>query len=257
MWVADTGNHRIQRFTETGQFREVVSGAGTTLGPLLDPHRLHTLGDSTLIVFDQGSGEARLFSPAGHDEGSMGLTFGSMPSLVMHPRTAEALVLDTVDWKVKFVSGGGLVSRAVETPHSGMNGAFLEETATGSRLCLVPNAGGAILAGELNEDPVGSDPVSAAMAISQAFALQDLGQIVALTHEAVIHEYEPLLTLPGWLSAASNEAIATSSFLLASRNSLTAVVTASTSGAASPQEFRLRRSDVSSEWKCTRTPWGP
>jgi streptogramin lyase len=54
IWVADTGNNRIQKFTSAGTFANVVTGEGTFVGRMKEPSSITMGPDGSIWVADAG-----------------------------------------------------------------------------------------------------------------------------------------------------------------------------------------------------------
>ncbi len=65
VWVADTENHRLQRFTATGELLTVVGGPGSAPGRLRQPYGLDVAPDGTVWVADKGNLRLQRFAPDG------------------------------------------------------------------------------------------------------------------------------------------------------------------------------------------------
>ena len=56
VYVVDTGNQRVQKFTSDGEFVLSFGGSGTEPGRFVTPHSIDVAADGGLYVSDRGAG---------------------------------------------------------------------------------------------------------------------------------------------------------------------------------------------------------
>lgn len=84
MWIADSGNHRIQRFDLSGERPELIDiwgGSGKQPGKLFYPYGVDTLGDGEAVVCEYGNARIQRFDARGNSLatwGSPGLEPGQL-----------------------------------------------------------------------------------------------------------------------------------------------------------------------------------
>ncbi|HET8814502.1 MAG TPA: SMP-30/gluconolactonase/LRE family protein [Solirubrobacterales bacterium] len=64
LWVADTGNNRIQKFGSTGNFLNVVTGEGSSAGKMKEPSSIAMGPDGSIWVADSGSNRIEQWTSA-------------------------------------------------------------------------------------------------------------------------------------------------------------------------------------------------
>jgi DNA-binding beta-propeller fold protein YncE len=65
LYVADTGNHRIQAFSRNGVFRFAFGGYGQKAGQFRAPSCVTVAPDGEVLVCDTGNNRIQAFSPGG------------------------------------------------------------------------------------------------------------------------------------------------------------------------------------------------
>jgi len=119
VYVADTSNHRIQRFTSTGDFLGKWGVAGAAPGQMIHPSGVATDSAGNVYVADSGNDRIQKFSANGifiSEFGSSGSGDGQMegPGDVAVDSAGKIYVLDGGNHRVqKFGEGGAPIS---ETP---------------------------------------------------------------------------------------------------------------------------------------------
>ena len=63
--VADTGNHRIQRYTSTGIYKTEFGSKGTFRGEFLNPNDVTIMENDDVVVADTGNCRIQIFRPHG------------------------------------------------------------------------------------------------------------------------------------------------------------------------------------------------
>ncbi|MFN8593560.1 MAG: hypothetical protein U0031_19035 [Thermomicrobiales bacterium] len=69
IYVSDTGNERVQRFTRDGTFVSTWGGYGTGLGQLIEPVGIAVGPDGNIYVADSGNARIAIFTPDGTPAG--------------------------------------------------------------------------------------------------------------------------------------------------------------------------------------------
>ena len=85
IYVADTNNHRIQRFSATGTFLSQWGAQGSGDGQFYHPHGVAVAPDGTVYVADTGNARIQRFSATGTYLGQWGAN-GSGNSQFAYPR---------------------------------------------------------------------------------------------------------------------------------------------------------------------------
>ncbi|HTD09344.1 MAG TPA: SMP-30/gluconolactonase/LRE family protein [Solirubrobacteraceae bacterium] len=111
VWVADTGNDRVQEFTSKGEY---LSQFGSPSQPLEEPLGVAMGPEGNVFVADSGLGRVGVYSPSGvlqyrfGSKGS-GLQNMSYPSALVFDSSSDVYVLDTGHDRVeKWVPAGGV-----------------------------------------------------------------------------------------------------------------------------------------------------
>jgi sugar lactone lactonase YvrE len=65
VFVADTGNSRLQKFNESGEYLEAIGSAGSGNGQLKEPQALAVLWNGSVWVADTGNNRVELFNGSG------------------------------------------------------------------------------------------------------------------------------------------------------------------------------------------------
>lgn len=85
VWVADTGNHRLQTFSPKGKLLRVIDGAGALFGPISYPYDISLAPDETILVCEYGNNRISRYDDQGHCLGCVGVP-GREPGEFNAPR---------------------------------------------------------------------------------------------------------------------------------------------------------------------------
>ncbi|MDQ2630631.1 MAG: SMP-30/gluconolactonase/LRE family protein [Actinomycetota bacterium] len=124
IWVADTGNHRIQKFTEGGAYVSQFGSLGTKKGQLSSPRALAFTAAGQLWVADTGNNRIQKFTEAGESltqvgkEGTSAGQFKS-PSGIAVGSSGNVWVADTGNNRIQEFSAAGVFVRQFGTAGSG------------------------------------------------------------------------------------------------------------------------------------------
>lgn len=116
VWMVDTGNSRVDRYTPTGKFNDFVGSAGSEPGKLSAPEGLALDSTGDLWVADTGNNRVEEFSKTGtylRTVGSLGSEPGKLksPAAVAFDSAGNLWVADTGNSRIeKFNSEGTFVS---------------------------------------------------------------------------------------------------------------------------------------------------
>jgi DNA-binding beta-propeller fold protein YncE len=111
VYVADTGNHRIQKFTPTGVFISALGARGTGDGQFDSPSGVTTSASENLYVADTGNDRIQKFTSAGlfvtkwGSYGSGNSQFDSPKGLAFGP-TGNLFVADTGNERIQVFTPG-------------------------------------------------------------------------------------------------------------------------------------------------------
>ena len=113
VWVADTGNHRVQRFAPDGTVIGVVGGVGAGPGQLRYPHDIATAHDGTLFVAEYGNNRISRFDASGqfitcYGEAGRGPGQFNAPRGVAVSPWGELFVADTDNHRIQAFTVEGL-----------------------------------------------------------------------------------------------------------------------------------------------------
>lgn len=113
--VADTGNHRIVRFSQSGAVLQVIGQYGTATGQLIFPHDVCVDIDGSVLVADTGNHRVVRFSKQGTFVSTFG-NFGSGPSELNSPqgisvsRNGRIFVADCINGRLKVFTPSGTLT---------------------------------------------------------------------------------------------------------------------------------------------------
>jgi RHS repeat-associated protein len=118
VWIADTGNNRVQEFTATGSYMRQFGTLGNGNGQLSKPEGLSFDSEGNVLVADGGNNRVEIFSPRGnylYAFGTVGIGSGQMktPAGLVLDGSNNAYVLDTGNSRIEkwtwaeHVSNGG------------------------------------------------------------------------------------------------------------------------------------------------------
>jgi hypothetical protein len=179
IFVADTGNNRIQRFDRAGVFALAFDGSAAAVEPLREPRGLHTLGMvGGLVVLDSGNGRLCRFDHDGTFASCAG-TLGSAPGYLQDPAKVTLasggvyVVADTGNSRVQLFRPNGRLQRvvALSTPP---RAALLDTTEHGQRLLVAPATGTTLTVVPLTVDAPDATPVRVVQAFLAALSARDL-----------------------------------------------------------------------------------
>jgi DNA-binding beta-propeller fold protein YncE len=124
VFVADTENHRIQKFTAVGDFLEGFGVAGQGVGELNLPAGLALTGSGDLVVANSFNHRIDVFSPDGDHRFGFG-GFGSeegkldFPQSVKVAANGDLFVADTGNDRVQQFDASGEFIQVIGTPGTG------------------------------------------------------------------------------------------------------------------------------------------
>ncbi len=125
LWVADTGNNRVQEFSATGSFIQKFGSLGSGNGQLSKPEGLTLDSEGNVLVADGGNNRVDIFSSRAnylYKFGTVGTGNGQMktPAGVVVDSGNNAFVLDTANnriskwtWAEQPVNGGTYASQVI------------------------------------------------------------------------------------------------------------------------------------------------
>ena len=141
LYVADQGNHRVQKFNSTGTFQWAFGGSGA--GPAaFDPAGVDVSSGGTLYVTDTGNDRVERWDVTGltptfvdsfDGTGTGNSAFANPFNVAVSPSTGKVFVADSEGNSAEQFSAGGVYEAKWDSAGSG-NGEFLEPLgiATGS-----------------------------------------------------------------------------------------------------------------------------
>lgn len=118
LWVADTGNNRVEEFSSTGSYIQKFGTLGSGNGEFSKPEGLAIDSEGNVLIADNGNNRVQIFSPRGnylYKFGTAGTGSGQMktPTGVAVDSSNNAFVLDAGNnriekwtWKEQAVNGG-------------------------------------------------------------------------------------------------------------------------------------------------------
>jgi hypothetical protein len=130
VYVADTGNHRIQKFTSLGVYAATIGSQGTGDGQFDSPSGIAVDSNGFIYVADTGNNRIQKFSPAGLFVTKWG-TYGTGSSQFNGPRGLAFSSNGNI-----FVADTGNQRIQVFTPFSSASG----DTDTASISCFIATA---------------------------------------------------------------------------------------------------------------------
>jgi len=259
VWVADTGNGRLLRFTPQGGFKKSVTGAGSPSGPFITPRLLFSLNGESLVIHDSGSGFLRHHAINGLELSSLGSfpSPSSVLNVVTDPSTNNLVVLDTQALALKVLRLDGTTVGTIEALPTGQAAHFVVTKPQGRFVYLIAASGGVPVEGQLADDPPGADPVSEAQRLLVALANQDVAQLAARCDDGMWVRLAELLASGPALAAAASAAQGTGGLTLVGMGTLTAEVSGTSGTSATPVMLRFKRDRATGAWRCTGLPWAP
>lgn len=261
VFVADRGNHRIQRFTALGVFKGAFDGATEPGGALVAPQKL--LGDSGVVVVDSATNLIRSFDFAGGQDfmfGGSGPGAGSLASatdLALSAATTGFAVLDATASQIKLYPGIEGVGPwcVVDAVPGGCIAMFAENDGGTSRVWLLPAAGGAPLVAALNIDPPGAGPLDCASAFVAALAAQDLAAASTYCDEGVSKRLVAIWSNVTYRTQVVQEAQAVFGLGLTRSNVDSAYARGSIPGVSYWADFPMGRDSFTGAWVVESMPW--
>jgi DNA-binding beta-propeller fold protein YncE len=114
VYVADTGNHRIQYFAATGSFLGKWGSEGGGPGQFREPHGVAVARDGTTYVTDKYNHRLQIFTSTGSFLGQIGSEgkgdgqFRCPTGVAVHPLSGEIYVVDTLNRRVQRFGPDGV-----------------------------------------------------------------------------------------------------------------------------------------------------
>lgn len=127
IFVADSGNHRVQAFTETGTFLAAFGSLGSGAGQFNDPRGLAVDAFGRIIVADRNNNRLQILSFVGTNFASVQTVTGAFnrPVGVAAYRDSRWIVADTGNNRITILSTNGTVLGSYSAPNDGSTGNFL------------------------------------------------------------------------------------------------------------------------------------
>ena len=113
--VADTGNHRIVRFSQTGELLQIIGQYGSADGQLILPHDVCVDVDGSILVADTGNNRVVRYSRQGAFVSTFG-KYGSggadlnSPQGIAVSRSGRIFVADCINGRLKIYTPSGALS---------------------------------------------------------------------------------------------------------------------------------------------------
>jgi streptogramin lyase len=100
VYVVDSGNNRVERFTETGEYLGAFGGPGATPGSFSSPSGIAIDEDNFVYVADQGNARVQKFGPNGEFLALIGSGLFASPSDVAVDPDGNVVVSDAAQNKI-------------------------------------------------------------------------------------------------------------------------------------------------------------
>jgi hypothetical protein len=256
IFVADTGNNRIQRFDRAGVFELAFDGNAAAVGPMLAPRGLLTLGMvGGLVVLDSGNGRLCRFDNDGTFASCAG-TLGSAPGHFQDPAKVTLasggvyVVADTGNSRVQLFRPNGRLQRGVALP-TPPRAAVLDTTEHGPRLLVAPATGTTLIVVPLTVDAPGETPVQVVQAFLAALSARDLATAQAFVAVHRRAAFMARMQDPQLLDQAAQDAQNVRELTLLRRRSTSSAVAGilDQNGQTQQVEFVLQRDTVTQRWR--------
>jgi len=201
IYVADTGNNRIQRFNRAGVFQMAFDGSDSPEGALKAPSSLLIMDGGGIAVVDSGNGRIRVFNSEGQSLrsfGSLGNAAGQLTEPLKISQSfigSKLIVADTGNNRVQLFRSSGEFEREITGLKQAPAVAIFRNTLLGEQLEIAPIKGGVseIENIALSEDPPGNTPVDVVRNFLAALAGQDVQTaktLLAETRSDALATYE-------------------------------------------------------------------
>lgn len=260
IYVADTGNNRIQRFNRAGIFQIAFDGSDSPEGALKAPRSLLVSDGGGIAVVDSGNGRIRVFNSEGkslRSFGSLGNAAGQLNNPLKISQSfigSKLIVADTGNNRVQLFNASGEFEREITGLKTSPAIAIFRDTRLGEQLEIAPITGGvpAIEKVSLSEDPPGTTPVDVVRSFLTALASQDLQTAGAFVEETINQEniLTPLQQDAVLLTQVAKVSGSVENLTLKRIEQNTAWVIGKIKGTTeATTEFVLRRVPTSNAWK--------
>lgn len=254
VWVADSGNRRVQVFDTSGAVLRVILGSEEGGTAFVSPTRLQSFGDG-IAVLDSGASMVRVFDARGNPSLSWGqgvppssVVLASPADLALDDESGALALLDTQARRVYFVDTFGGLQREFEAPPDARSLCFTRRDA-GVRIAIGASAPSGIAVFDIQSDAPGqspseivSDAISKLLAGDDAHALELFDESLAGFVATVLADppsRAEFLAAIGQLTAPSE---------IERREPYAQVETGSTTG-GSALAWVLRRQSGSGPWR--------
>jgi hypothetical protein len=249
IFVADTGNNRIQRFSATGNFEEFFDGADSTAGVLNAPRSLTVSSGGGVAVVDGGNGRVIVFDTFGHFSRNFG-SLNNPAKITQNFMTGDYIVADTGNSQVQIFRSNGDAQQEITELSVPPVAAVFHYGQLAEGLFIAPSTGdiSLIKVVELSPDAQDATPVEIVRKFVAAIAAKDLQtakDFLVEQKQATLGEYTQK---PSELQALSKSAAAIVSLsLIKKRQNLSFVIGVTDTG--KQVDFPLKWDPVSESWK--------
>ena len=97
VYIADSNNHRVQKYSSEGELLTIISSKGEGRGRLNEPYGLCVDGNGILYVTENGSNTVSMFTSEGRFLGYIGDSDGSSfnhPQYIISDKTGRLYISD-------------------------------------------------------------------------------------------------------------------------------------------------------------------
>lgn len=253
IFVADTGNNRVQRFNLVGVFEQNLSTDPGAPG-MLSPSGIIAFHGGGLLVSDTGNNVVRVLTSDGElirDLGAPGSEPGQFSAPTHLSQSAKGLlVADTGNSRLQRMRLDGALLRVLEIAGQA---AVDVQTPEEPRVLVAPPSGDTILVVPVPADPPGFGPIDAVQEFVAALAASDFSTALSLVFPSVREETEIALQDPTTAASVALDAAAVSAFEPVDIGEFIALVTGERATPTGPEynDFVLERDPVSGRWLLT------
>ncbi len=193
IFVADTSNNRIQRFSATGSFEIAFDGTGSTAGVLNAPRSLTVSSGGGVAVVDNT--RLHIFDIAGNSYGAFG-QFNKPSKVSKNYITNDYIVADTGNNRVQIFYGNGELKQEMTGLSKPPITAIYFLGQFGEKLSIAPTTGdiSQVSIVEVSPDPVDATPTAIVKKFIDALIAEDLSTVktlLARESDLAVYEQDP------------------------------------------------------------------
>lgn len=247
IYVADTGNNRVQRFNRAGVHESTFDGTAGGGAALATPRSMVALPGGGIAVLEPDA--VRILSSIGETVGRFG-AFQDAVRLTRNLHDGGLVVADPAANRARLMGLGGWLRRGVAVA-AGPDAALVLPSPTGGLLVLADRTSADLAVAPLLQDPPGETPVAVTTAFLAAIAAGTLPAARNLVAGPSLADFDALVGDPAVLARIRAQAPAVTDLTLIEQSAQDAFVQGQRdeAGTPVPVDFVLVRADQDGRWR--------